>query len=80
MFEILQKGKRKNKTATPNLTRMIFKKLFCSRQRLDKRGGRGGRGPPGIFQDQAILVLLAPLRLENQAFLGLFWVLAPPEI
>ena len=49
-------------------------------QRLDKRGGRGGHGPPGIFQDQAILVLLAPLRLENQAFLGLFWVLAPPEI
>ena len=43
------------------------------------RGEAGGPWPPQNFQDQWFLVLLAPPRCKNQAFLGLFRVV-PPRI
>ena len=53
-------------------------------QYLDNGGGvglgYGSNGPPEIVQDHAILLFLVPFRLENHAFLRIFWVLAPTDI
>ena len=54
---------------------------YTKNHRLEKKGeGARHRGalPPRIFQDYAVLVLLAPTRLKNQVCLGLFKVLDLP--
>ena len=45
-------------------------------QRLRKKGGQGGHGPPWNFQDHVFLPNFAPRKVENQGF---SLCLAPPR-